>query len=158
MRSHGCCARAPEWRALTRSQRALVFVPAPPAPMLRTCCCWMTCSVSRSDMTLPQIDPDARRRRLTALFKAHHCPATTPVVFVVEDAQWIDEVSESMLAEFLAVTPQTRLLVLVTYRPEYHGALARVPGAQTIALAPLRDTESAELIVRWWDRTRQSAR
>ena len=44
--------------------------------------------------------------------------------------------------------PQTPLLVLVTYRPEYQGALGRVPGAQTIALAPLRDSEAAALITR----------
>ena len=57
-------------------------------------------------------------------------------VYVIEDVHWIDEVSESMLADFLAVVPQTHSLVLITYRPEYHGALSRTPGAQTIALAP----------------------
>ena len=45
----------------------------------------------------------------------------------IEDAHWIDEVSESMLADFLTVIPQTPSLVLVTYRPEYEGALT--PGA-----------------------------
>jgi len=30
-----------------------------------------------------------------------------------------------------------RQLALLTYRPEYHGVLARAPNAQTIALAPL---------------------
>ena len=52
----------------------------------------------------------------------------------VEDVHWIDEVSESMLADFLAVIPQTPSMVLITYRPEYQGALPRVHGAQTIAL------------------------
>ena len=33
-----------------------------------------------------------------------------------------------MLADFLAVIPQTPSLVLITYRPEYQGALARSPG------------------------------
>ena len=51
-----------------------------------------------------------------------------------------------MLAEFLTVIPQTPSLVLVTYRPEYDGALTRVHGAQTIALAPLSDSETAALI------------
>ena len=100
------------------------------------------------DVALPNIDPDACRRRLTALVKAEALSRESPAVYVIEDAHWIDEVSESMLADFLTVTPQAPLLVLVTYRPEYQGALARVPGAQTIALAPLRDTESAELITR----------
>ena len=51
-----------------------------------------------------------------------------------------------MLADFLAVIPQTPSLVLITYRPEYRGALSRLPGAQTIALAPLSDAETAALV------------
>ena len=90
--------------------------------------------------------PDARRRRLTALVNAASLARETPAVYVVEDAHWIDEVSESMLADFLTVIPQTPSLVLVTYRPEYEGALTRVHGAQTIALAPLSDSETAALV------------
>jgi hypothetical protein len=97
---------------------------------------------------LPQIDPDARRRRLTALVNAASLARETPAVYVVEDAHWIDEVSESMLAEFLAVIPQTPSLVLVTYRPEYEGALTRVAGEKTIALAPLSDPETTSLVSR----------
>src|SRR5271170_1176978 len=94
----------------------------------------------------PAIDPDARRRRLTALLNAASLARETPAVYVVEDAHWIDEVSESMIADFLTVIPQTPSLVLATYRPEYQGALARVHGAQTIALAPLSDSETAALV------------
>ena len=36
--------------------------------------------------------------------------------------------------------------MLVTYRPEYEGALTRVHGAQTIALGPLSDPETAALV------------
>jgi class 3 adenylate cyclase len=95
---------------------------------------------------LPAIDPDARRRRLTALVNADSLARETPAVYVVEDAHWIDEVSESMLADFLTVIPQTPSLVLATYRPEYEGALARLHGAQTIALAPLSDSETTALV------------
>ncbi len=95
---------------------------------------------------LPAIDPDARRRRLTALLNAAFVGRETRAVYVVEDAHWIDEASESMIADFLTVIPQTPSLVLATYRPEYDGALARMPGAQTIALAPLSDSETAALI------------
>ena len=95
---------------------------------------------------LPAIDPDARRRRLTALLNGASLARKTPAVYVVEDAHWIDEVSESMIADFLTVIPQTPSLVLVTYRAEYEGALARVHGAQTIALAPLSDPETAALV------------
>ena len=103
--------------------------------------------IADPDVALPKIDPDARRRRLTALVNTASLARHTPAVYVIEDAHWIDEVSESMLAEFLTVIPQTPSLVLVTYRPEYRGAVSRVAGAQTIALAPLSDSETASLVV-----------
>ncbi|HME79474.1 MAG TPA: adenylate/guanylate cyclase domain-containing protein [Mycobacterium sp.] len=102
--------------------------------------------IANPGVELPKIDPDARRRRLTALVNAASLARHTPAVYVIEDAHWIDEVSESMLAEFLTVIPQTPSLVLVTYRPEYRGALSQVAGAQTIALAPLSDSETAALV------------
>src|SRR5258708_20216058 len=50
-----------------------------------------------------------------------------------------------MLAEFLTVVPLTRSLVLVTYRPEYVGALAHAPRSQTIALEPLENSQVSAL-------------
>jgi class 3 adenylate cyclase len=99
------------------------------------------------DAVSPAIDPDARRRRLTALVKAAILARTTPAVFVIEDAHWIDEVSESMLADFLAVVGQTPSMAVITYRPEYGGALSRLAGGQTITVGPLSDLETATLIV-----------
>ena len=102
--------------------------------------------IADPDVALPTIDPDARRRRLTALVSAALLARETPVLYIIEDAHWIDGVSESMLAEFLTVIPQTPALTLVTYRPEYKGALSRLAGAQAIALAPLSDSETAALV------------
>jgi class 3 adenylate cyclase len=102
--------------------------------------------IADHDVELPKIDPDARRRRLTALVNTASLARRLPAVYVIEDAHWIDEVSESMIAEFLTVIPQTPSLVLITHRPEYRGALSRVPGAQTIALAPLSNPETAALV------------
>ena len=93
------------------------------------------------DVPLPQIDPDARRRRLTALINTASLARTDPALFIIEDAHWIDAVSESMPARTCStVIPQTKLMVLITSRPEYEGTLTRVHGAQTIALAPLSDS------------------
>jgi len=102
--------------------------------------------IADPDVELPKIAPDARRRRLTALVNATSLARTEPAVFVIEDAHWIDEVSESMLAGFLTVIPQTPSLVLVTFRPDYRGALTRVKAAHTVALAPLSDSEAAALV------------
>ena len=102
--------------------------------------------IADPDMALPQIDPDARRRRLTALINTAWLARTAPALFIIEDAHWIDAASESMLADFLTVIPRTPSMVLITARPEYEGALTRVRGAQSIALAPLGDSDTAVLL------------
>ena len=102
--------------------------------------------IADPDMPLPAIDPDARRRRLTALINTTSLARTEPALYIIEDAHWIDAVSESMLADFLTVIPRTPSMVLITSRPEYEGALTRVHGAQTIALAPLGDSDITALI------------
>jgi adenylate cyclase len=94
---------------------------------------------------LPEIAPDARRRRLIALLNTAALSRLTPRVYVIEDGHWIDQASEAMVAEFLAVIPRTHSLVLITYRPEYRGALGRIPSAQTISLTPLADSQLAAL-------------
>ena len=93
-----------------------------PTPTLRMCCCFDDllgirrpgCGAARH----------RSRRASTAVDRAGQCASLAreaPAVYVVEDAHWIDEVSESMLADFLTVIPQTPSLALVTYRPEYRG-------------------------------------
>ncbi len=102
--------------------------------------------IADPQLTLPKIDPDARRRRLTALVNAASLARKTPALYVIEDVHWIDAVSESMLADFLEVIPQTHSLVLISYRPEYRGALSRVPGAHHLTLAPLSEPETSALV------------
>lgn len=102
--------------------------------------------IANPETPLPKIDPDARRRRLTAMVNTASLARKNPVVYVIEDSHWIDEVSESMLVDFLTVIPRAHALVLITYRPEYTGALSRMPGADSIALEPLSVSETKKLI------------
>jgi adenylate cyclase len=101
--------------------------------------------VADPDVRIAGIDPDARRRRLTALLNTGNLARPYPAVYVMEDVHWIDDVSESLMADVLAVLGQTPTLTVITYRPEYQGALSRVHGTQTISLAPLTDSETTEL-------------
>ena len=103
--------------------------------------------IADPEAEVPNVEGDARRRRLTALVNAASMARHTPALYVVEDAHWIDDVSESMLADFMAVVRQTHSLVLITYRPEYRGALATIPGTQTIALRPLNTAQAEALVV-----------
>ncbi|OBA97738.1 hypothetical protein A5662_16610 [Mycobacteriaceae bacterium 1482268.1] len=95
---------------------------------------------------LPDIAPEARRRRITALVNATMLAREESILFVIEDAHWIDPASEGLLASFLGIVSRTRSMAIVTYRPEYAGALTRSPGAQTIALGPLDDSQIGGLI------------
>ena len=102
--------------------------------------------VNDPEVAIPRVDPDARRRRLTSMITTAWTAQRSPTVFVIENAQWIDEVSESMLADFIAVISRTNSLVLVTHRPEYRGVLSRMADGQTITLAPLGHSEASTLI------------
>ncbi|HTM85081.1 MAG TPA: AAA family ATPase, partial [Mycobacterium sp.] len=102
--------------------------------------------ITDPELPSPQIDPQARRRRLTAMVNTVSLTRAEPALFIIEDAHWIDEVSESMVADFLAVISRTPSMVLITARPEYEGALTRVPDAQTIVLAPLDDSDTTALL------------
>src|SRR6185295_16978799 len=70
---------------------------------------------------------------------------SSSAVYIVENVHWIDDVSDAMLADIVTVMPQTRSMFLLTHRPDFRGALTRVPGAQTLTLAPLSSSESAAL-------------
>jgi class 3 adenylate cyclase len=102
--------------------------------------------IADPDTPLPRIDPDARRRRLAALFNTAQLARTDPALFIVEDVHWIDEVSESIVQDLFSVVLRTPSMVVSTYRSEYRGPIARISGAQVIALTPLNDSESAALI------------
>lgn len=102
--------------------------------------------VGDPEVPLPQIDPDARRRRLTALINTASLARSSSALFIVEDAHWIDPVSESMLADLLGVIRRTPSMVVITSRPEYGGLLTRIQGSQGVALAPLGDSDTSAMI------------
>ena len=96
--------------------------------------------IGDSAVALPAIDPDARRRRLAQMINTALLARQAPSLYIIEDVHWIDEISETMFAEFFSVIPRTHSMVLLTHRPEYRGVLARWSGSQTIALAPLSNS------------------
>ncbi|MDT5177260.1 MAG: hypothetical protein QOJ95_1458, partial [Mycobacterium sp.] len=98
------------------------------------------------EIPLPDISPDARRRRLIELIKTVSLTRPNPALYVIEDAHWIDRVSESMLTELAAAIAQMRATMLITYRPEYQGTMSELFGSTAIALAPLSDSCIGELL------------
>lgn len=94
----------------------------------------------------PEVPPDDRRRRLTEMLNTAALQEREPALMVVEDVHWIDAASEAMLTDFASVLPRTRTLLMLTYRPEYHGALRQDRTGQAIVLNPLRDQHVTQLL------------
>jgi class 3 adenylate cyclase len=103
--------------------------------------------IGATDVELPDVTSEARQRRLARLVKAAILARNTPALYVVEDVHWIDEVSEAMIAEFASVIPEARATVVITYRPEYRGALSSLPSAHTLSLGPLDAAQASALMM-----------
>ncbi|MGP4053481.1 ATP-binding protein [Mycobacterium sp. 4D054] len=95
---------------------------------------------------LPDITPEARLRRMTALVQRCLLACEAPTVYLVEDAHWIDTASESMFGELADALGHAHALLLITHRPEYSGILAEIPGTASLMLQPLRGSETSALV------------
>jgi class 3 adenylate cyclase len=95
---------------------------------------------------LAGLDPDARRRRLSALIIRIVRQRERTALCIVEHARWIDPASQSMLADLATEMAQTRSVLLITQRPEYRGALQTIAGARSIILAPLGHSDTTALV------------
>ena len=65
--------------------------------------------------------------------------------FVLEDAHWIDPPSDDVLADVAATLHRTTSMFVMTYRPEFHGALHRQSGL-SLTLQPLSRTLAARMV------------
>ncbi|MCV7239288.1 ATP-binding protein [Mycolicibacterium celeriflavum] len=88
---------------------------------------------------------DGRRRRLVEMMGRAVRAHPTRFVFVLDDAHWIDEPSDAVLADFAATLAQTTSIFVTTYRPEFHGALHR-QSQHTLTLEPLTNPKALELL------------
>jgi class 3 adenylate cyclase/tetratricopeptide (TPR) repeat protein len=82
---------------------------------------------------------DALRRYFLRAAQAH------PQVIVFEDLHWIDQATEEFLRSFLDSAPTARVLVLLTYRPEYNYALGQRSYQSAQYLNPLSIEDSVRM-------------
>jgi adenylate cyclase len=100
------------------------------------------------DRPVPQLSPEARQRALGRIVcrlinapNRHHT-----VVIVVEDLHWMDEGSNSMLAELVGSVERTHTLAVVNFRPEYEPAWRGSPIYRQVGLEPLGRVDTRELL------------
>jgi class 3 adenylate cyclase len=97
---------------------------------------------------LPQLSAEARDRALRgAVCKLVRAPGRRRVIVtIVEDLHWIDEASEVLLGELLGAVEGTQTLAIVNFRPEYEPPWTGPPDYHRIALEPLGQADTAELL------------
>ncbi len=69
-----------------------------------------------------------------------------PVLFVLEDAHWIDPSTEALFREIIARTADASIFIVITYRPEYEPPWPKQPHLTSIALNRLSRVQGAEIV------------
>jgi adenylate cyclase len=92
-----------------------------------------------------QVSVDGRRRRLVEVMSHAALVWSTQILFVLEDAHWIDAPSDEVLADFTHALKATSSMFVTTYRPEFRGALQQLTD-ETITLQPLTDAMTVQLV------------
>jgi len=101
--------------------------------------------IADADAPALQVSVDGRRRRLVEVMSEAVSARPDRLLFVLEDAHWIDAPSDEVLADFTAALIATQSIFVTTYRPEYRGGLKQ-HAAETVTLQPLPDAMAMRLV------------
>lgn len=104
--------------------------------------------VSDATSDLLQMEPELRRARTMDVVKAVLLRESLiqPVLLVFEDLHWLDGESLAFLEALVESLPEARLLVIMTYRPEYQHRWGGKSCYVQVRLDPLRPDEARELL------------
>ena len=95
--------------------------------------------VSTDDPRWERLDPAARRPEILDSIRSLVIGAARiqPLLVAVEDVHWIDAESEAVLKTIASSLAAERILLLLSYRPEYQDACARLGPCTRLHLDPL---------------------
>jgi predicted ATPase len=105
-------------------------------------------SVPDAEHPLPPMEPEVRQRQLHATVKrvVQARSRREPAVVLLEDLHWFDSGSEGVLEVLVEVAGATRTLLVVNFRPEYHGRWMQKSYYQQLPLLPLGPAAIDELL------------
>ncbi len=100
------------------------------------------------DHELRQLDPPQRLERAfeATAFLLSRVAEDKPLVLVIEDLHWVDQVSEMFFAYLIDRLPRTRILLLLLFRPEYAHQWSTKDHFTEIALQRLDTGISTQLL------------
>jgi predicted ATPase/DNA-binding SARP family transcriptional activator len=96
-----------------------------------------------------RLTPYQRRQRIVSAVKTllYRCAEGKPHLIVLEDVQWADAESRTVVEELINGIAMSRMLLLLTFRPKFRPTWAGRSYCASIHLSPL-DTESAAAFLR----------
>ncbi|MBV9632719.1 MAG: AAA family ATPase [Xanthobacteraceae bacterium] len=93
------------------------------------------------------VSPQTREMTLMALLEQlDGAAAQTPVLIVFEDVHWIDPTSLDLLDRTVAVIANLRVLLVVTFRPDFQPTWVGLPHVTTLPLSRLSRRDSTSII------------
>jgi class 3 adenylate cyclase/tetratricopeptide (TPR) repeat protein len=104
--------------------------------------------VPADDPSWEQLDPQQRRQRTLdgvkrLLFRESE---VQPIVLVFEDLNWIDAETHTLLDRLVHSLPDSRMLLLVSYRPEFRHTWGHKSHYSQLRLSPFGPDTAAELL------------
>ena len=90
-----------------------------------------------------------RRKDMTLEALVHHLQGLAdrcPVLFIVEDAHWIDPTTLDLMTRIIDRIRQMRVLLLITFRPDFKPVWSEYSHVTSLTLSRLPRRHSAELV------------
>jgi class 3 adenylate cyclase len=99
----------------------------------------------------PNLSSEARMRRIVELVKRFSMARgrQEPAVILFEDLHWVDPATDQFVQAMAEATEESRTLLLVNFRPEYHADWMRRSNYQQLALRPLDREAIDDLLGEW---------
>ncbi|MBV8056480.1 MAG: AAA family ATPase [Deltaproteobacteria bacterium] len=104
--------------------------------------------IQEADDPLAQMDSQVKRRRTLEVIKQIllYESVNHPIVAIFEDLHWIDSETQELLDVLADSIAASRILLVVTYRPEYRHEWKRKPYYSRIRLEALNVDSSEEML------------
>jgi len=106
-----------------------------------------------ADTPVLAMQPARQRLEVIEGFSRHLAAlaASAPLLWVVEDAHWIDPSTEALIGRVLDQVHTHRILIVVTQRPDYKAPWAAHPSATIVQLSRLSRAHTTALLERLAD-------
>ena len=104
--------------------------------------------ISVDDAQWQSLDAAGRRERTVTSLKRLFLAAsrTRPLLLVFEDLHWIDPETQAFLDDFIGILPTAKIMLAVTYRPEYEHHWGGRGCYTQLRVSPLRPLDAEQLL------------